>query len=267
MQESLREDVSFLADSTMRGREFGSPEVQKAVYYVADAFKKAGLWTGIQSFRTGGKVGHNVTGMTPGFYERYILVSAYFDGLGVIGDKPYPGADSNASGVAALMELARALAKSAFESTTGIIFVAFDGHGNDMAGSKAFFDRFFIDYNICLAVNLDILGSTLVPVRKGRPDYLIALGGWNYDFALSRANRDTGLHLTYDYYGSRNFTDLFYKSLGDQKWFVQKKIPAVMFTSGITLNTNKPTDTPETLDYDVMARRVTLISNWLRNQL
>lgn len=267
MPESLRADVSFLADSTMCGREFGSPEVQKAVYYVVNSFKEAGLWTGVQCFRTGGKAGHNVIGMTPGFYDRYILVSAYFDGLGTIGGKPFPGADSNASGVAALLELARGLANAAFDSTTGIIFVAFDGHGLDMAGSKAFFDRYFTDYNICLAVNLDILGSTLVPVRKERPDYLIALGGWNYDFSLSRANRDIGLHLSYDYYGSRNFTDLFYKSMGDQKWFVQKKIPAVMFTSGITLNTNKPTDTPETLDYEIMARRVKLISNWLRNQL
>lgn len=267
MQESLRADVAFLADSTMRGREFGSPEVQKAVYYVAGSFREAGLWTGIQSFRTNGKVGHNVFGMTPGFYERYILVSAYFDGLGVVSGTQYPGADSNASGVAALMELARRLAGAAFESTTGIIFVAFDGHGSDMAGSKAFIGRFMEDKNISLAVNMDILGSSLVPVRKGRPDYLIALGGGNYDFSLSRANRDIGLHLSYDYYGSRNFTDLFYKSMGDQKWFVQKKIPAVMFTSGITLNTNKPTDTPETLDYEIFSRRVVLISNWLRSQL
>lgn len=267
LADRLRTDVAFLADSTMRGRELGSPEVQKAVFYVKETFKEAGLWTGVQSFRTGGRTGHNVIGITPGYYERYILVCSYFDGLGVIDGKPYPGADSNASGVAALLNVAGELAKSAFESTTGIIFAAFDGHGANMSGSKAFFDRFYPEYDIYMVVNIDIIGSTLVPVRKGRPDYLIALGGGNHDFSLSKANRDLDLHLTYDYYGSRNFTDLFYKSMGDQKWFVQKKIPAVMFTSGITLNTNKLTDTPETLDYDIMARRVTLIGKWLRNQL
>ena len=266
LRESLRSDVAFFADSTMRGREFGSPEVQKAVFYVANTFKMSGLWTSVQSFRAAGKVGHNVIGVTPGYFDRYILVCSYFDGLGVVSGKIYPGADSNASGMAALLSVARSLARSASESTTGVIFVAFDGHGVDMAGSKAFHDAFSKQYNVSLVVNLDILGSTLAPLKKGRPDYLIALGGLAYDFGLSRANRDPGLHLSYDYYGSRNFTDLFYKSMGDQKWFVQKKVPAVMFTSGITLNTNKPTDTVETLDYDILARRVTLITNWLRYQ-
>lgn len=267
LAESLRKDVTFLADSTMRGREIGSPMVQRAVFYIANTFKRSGLWTGIQSFRVSGKVGHNIIGVTPGYYDRYILVCSYFDGLGEVSGKVYPGADSNASGVAALLSLSRKLARSASDSTTGIIFAAFDGHGADMAGSKAFYDSFSTQYNVTLVVNLDILGSTLAPVRKNRPDYLIALGGMMYDFSLSRANRGPGLHLTYDYYGSRNFTDLFYKSMGDQKWFVQKKVPAVMFTSGITLNTNKATDTVETLDFDVMARRVTLIGDWLGYQL
>lgn len=267
LPDRLRNDVTFLADTTHRGREFGEPKEQGAIFYVAKAFRNAGLWTGVQAFRSHGKTGHNVVGLTPGFYSRYILVSAYLDGLGELDGNIYPGADSNASGVAVLMDLASTLSTASFDRRTGIIFVAFDGHGSDMSGSKAFLERYEKEYNIILAVNIDIIGSTLAPVKKNRPDYLIALGGNGFDFSLARANSGIGLHLTYDYYGSRNFTDLFYKSMGDQKWFLAKKIPAVMFTSGITDNTNKLTDTPETLDYEVMAKRVNLIAKWLRSQL
>lgn len=263
----LREDVTFLADTTHRGREFGNPKEQGVVFYVARSFRDAGLWTRVHSFRHAGRTGHNVVGMTPGYYDRYILVSAYLDGLGEIEGNIYPGADSNASGVAALMSIARDLSAASFDRNTGIIFVAFDGHGSEMSGSRAFSESFSTELNIVMAVNIDIIGSTLAPVRKNRPDYLIALGGRQYDFSLTRANRGIGLHLTYDYYGSRNFTDLFYKSLSDQKWFLDRRIPAVMFTSGITDNTNKLTDTPETLDYDVMSKRVELISKWIKSQL
>ena len=267
LPEELRREVVFLADSTMCGRGMGTSEVQRAIFHITRRFMDAGLWTRVQSFRAHDAVGHNVIGVTPGYYDRYILVCAYFDGLGRLGENVYPGADSNASGVAALMYLASRLSAAAYDGNTGIVFVAFDGHASDLAGSKAFMERYGRRYNIELVANIDIIGSTLEPVKKNRPDYLLALGGQAYDYSLSRANREERLHLTYSYYGSSNFTDLFYKSMGDQKWFVQKKIPAVMFTSGITRNTNKPADTPETLDYDVFAKRVRVIARWVKDQL
>ena len=44
-------------------------------------------------------------------------------------------------------------------------------------------------------------------------------------------------------------------------------IPAVMFTSGITLLNNKPADTPDSLDYEVLRDRVRLIFYWLNKVL
>ena len=40
-----------------------------------------------------------------------------------------------------------------------------------------------------------------------------------------------------------------------------------MFTSGITMNTNKPADTPETLDYAILKRRILLIYYFLVSRL
>lgn len=284
LEAELRSDVAFLADSLQRGREFGRKETLGVGFYIYKSFKEAGLWTRFQSFSRGDVVGRNVVGFTPGFYDNYIVVATHYDGLGakeagsdaapaaaVAGgiaprahlENFYPGADSNASGVAALLAVVRELRD--IRSRTGIIFVAFDGFSADMSGSQAFLRDLGRDYRITAMVNLDILGSSAAPVREDRPDYLIALGGGAYSWDLSRLNRETDLYLSYDYYGSSRFTSLFYNSMSDQKWFLEKKIPCVMFTSGITMDTNKVTDTPDKLDYPVFARRVRLISLWLRH--
>ena len=116
-------------------------------------------------------------------------------------------------------------------------------------------------------ISLDQLGSSLAPLHKDRPDYLIALGGSAWRAGLEKANLGPRLDLGYDYYGSRNFTDLFYRRVGDQRWFLEAGIPAVMFTSGITEHTNKVTDTPDTLNYPLLEQRIALIADWLRSLL
>ena len=74
------------------------------------------------------------------------------------------------------------------------------------------------------------------------------------------------LDLCLSYYGSRTFTDVFYR-LSDQRVFVDNNIPAVLFTSGITMNTNKTRDTAASLDMNVLKKRITLIYHWLESML
>lgn len=262
----LRDDVGYLADSLRSGRGFGKGGAQAAAFYVVRQMRSAGLRTTVQSFNSSSGAGHNVYGVTPGWFRRYIVVGAYFDGLGKPSESYYPGADSNASGVAAMLSLARSLAGDC-KGDTGIIFVAFDGHNASLSGSREFCRMIRRNYRISMMVNLDILGSTKAPVHKNRPDYLIALGGSSHRFRLENANRGLGLDLSYDYYGSNNFTELFYRRISDQKWFLEDGVPSLMFTSGITMDTNKISDTADSLDYDVFTKRVELIMKWLRMQL
>ena len=261
LRESLRGDVTFLADSLVKGREFGTKGNLDAAFHINKSFRDAGLWARFQLYRSDGRTGRNVIGITPGFYDSYIVIGAHFDGLGFHGGRHYPGADSNASGVAALLALAREIVH--LRSHTGVIFVAFDGYNDSMSGSSAFLEEAFKSYKIDLMVNLDILGATSSPIREGQPAYLIALGAAAYSWQLNSIGREAGLDLAFDYYGSSRFTDLFYKEISDQKWFLKKRIPSVMFTSGITMDTNRISDTTDKLDYDIMARRVNLISTWL----
>ena len=80
---------------------------------------------------------------------------------------------------------------------------------------------------------------------------------------MDNANRGIGLDLGFDYYGSSNFTELFYRKVSDQRWFLEKGIPSVMFTSGITMRTNKTADTVGSLDLDMLGRRISFISRWI----
>lgn len=265
-EDVLRAEVEFLCDSLCAGRGMGTAGAQSAVFYLLRQLRDAGLRTTVQSFSAAGRTGRNVVAATPGWYRRYIVVGARADGLGTLGGRIYPGADANASGVAALLALARELG-ACCGGDTGLVFVAFDGHEADLAGSRAFLDRYGSEYPPVLMVSLDQLGSALAPVRRDRPDYLIALGGAAWRSGLEAANRGPRLDLTYDYYGSRAFTDLFYRRVGDQRWFLEAGIPSVMFTSGITEHTNKISDTPATLDFALLERRVGLIAAWLRGML
>ena len=77
---------------------------------------------------------------------------------------------------------------------------------------------------------------------------------------------DINLDLCLSYYGSETFTRVFYR-LSDQKVFVDNGIPAVLFTSGITMNTNKTRDTAASLDMNILKKRVTLIYHWLESML
>ena len=264
--DALRHEVTFLCDSLHAGRGFGAAGDQGAAFYLLRRLRDEGLRTTVQTFSEGGRYGHNVVAVTPGWYRRYIVVGAYFDGLGVLEEHIYPGADANASGVAALLALAHEL-PAACKGDTGIVFVAFDGHNANLSGARAFLERYRREFPVTLMVNLDLLGSSLAPVSKDRPDYLIALGGTRFMFSLESANRGPALDLSYDYYGSPSFTDIFYEKISDQRWFLEAGIPSVMFTSGITMHTNKLTDTPESLDYPLLSRRIDLIHLWLRSQL
>jgi dephospho-CoA kinase len=77
---------------------------------------------------------YNVIGVIPGkghfigLEDQVIIVSAYYDGLGVSPDgRLYPGANDNASGVATMLELARVLKASAYQPDKTVIFVAWAG--------------------------------------------------------------------------------------------------------------------------------------------
>lgn len=273
-----REIVEHLCDSIMEGRASGSKGGEAARIYIQEYFKNLELkpfyFRSSQTFRHNDTIKmHNVFGVVPALApsEKYIVVSAHYDHLGIIKGKTYPGADDNASGVAALLTVAEMFSQMRRDSVgpgVNILFVAFDGKEYSMAGSKRFTAQLPIaPENILCEINLDILGSTLVPVHR-RQDYLIVLGRNTLPEGLrgciAKANRVAALDIDYTFYGSDDFTRTMYR-LGDHYPFYQKGVPALLFTSGFHQHTLKTTDTPEIIDYPVLARRTKLIFNTIIN--
>jgi Zn-dependent M28 family amino/carboxypeptidase len=285
-ERELRTRVEFLSDSLCTGRGSGTPGGSEAAFWISRQFSQLNLTPFghfTHCFAMPGKAGHNIIGSIPGRLRgKYVIIMAHYDGLGTLDGKLYPGADSNASGVAALLSLAQAFFqsyKASGQCAPTLIFAALDGRQANMAGAYALCGElldsklkdprtgFVIDReDILEVVNLDIIGSTLAPLDAKRPDFLIMLGGQPHqNDLLSFLNRSQGigLDLGFDYYGSRDFTELFYRRICDQRPFLEKGIPSVLFTSGITLRTNRTDDVASSLDYSVLRKRIELIYHWI----
>ena len=95
------------------------------------------------------------------------------------------------------------------------------------------------------------------------------LSDGDYRFELNRANDSDGLHLDIatDYYGSDGFTQMFLSKIGDQGVFSRRGANSVVFTSGITMKTNKVEDDALSLNYPVFKKRIFLIFHWLEKVL
>lgn len=279
-RDQLRRDVEFLSSQLCEGRATGTVGAVEAAQLVSRRFAKFELVPVTpaysSSFYTAGKVGRNVIGIQPGWGDKYIIIAAHYDNLGILEGNLYPGADSNASGVAMLLGLVAELAGNIYPQS--IIFVALDAH-QTMAGAADLLEKIqeerLIDprtgrpiyaRNITSFVNLDMLGSTSAPLHPGRPDYLIMLGSEKHRSLIQRLNLD-GLDLGFDYYGSASFTEMFLYRAGDQKVFHDAGFPVGLFTSGITMLTNKRDDDVDTLDYDMMEKRLTLLYHFFDHSI
>ena len=280
-EDGLRTRVEFLSDSLLTGRASGTPGSIHAQACIAREFAAAGLlptngsW--FRGFRTvSGAPAHNVLGFLPGSGDKYVIVAAHYDHIGTLSGTMYPGADSNASGVAALLTLARMFQKmkelgKTYSST--LIFAALDGKEQSLGGANHLWSEIeggrLIDpkrgvpvraKSIDRMVNIDQVGGTEAPLKSRRPDYLMMLSepadGRRDALLIANMSPEVSLDLGFDYYGSKDFTRVFFRTISDQKPFLEHGIPSVMFTSGITMRNNKANDNAESLDYGILRRRV-----------
>lgn len=168
---ALHQDIEQLSDAQMQGRKTGSAGAQLARQYIAQRYQQLGLQHFSASYMQPFGYGHqktaiNVVGYLPGcqYPQHYIVVTAHYDHLGKQGRKIFHGADDNASGVAAMLELASRLGKSCPDYS--YIFLATDAEENGLYGSKAFVAQPPVALSsIVLNLNLDMLGR---PDRRGK---------------------------------------------------------------------------------------------------
>lgn len=204
--------------------------------------------------------------------DEYIIISAHYDHLGKHNRRVFQGANDNASGTAAMLEIAKAFKSASKENKTpkrSIIFVAFTGEEKGLLGSRFFVNNSPIPLkSIKTNLNMDMLGR--IDSNHKFPDYIYLLGTSDLKPSLkamcdSLNDLQPQLNLDYKYDSPHN---AFYGA-SDQASFVSKGIPAIMYFNGLHQDYHTEKDTPDKLNYKNIERvaRLVFLTAWeLANQ-
>jgi Zn-dependent M28 family amino/carboxypeptidase len=149
-ESQLIADLRILSADDMEGRDTGAPGGERARAYLVSRLEAMGVAAPplgrLQPFSAEGRApegtrtfnGTNILGLIPGtrVSDKYIVVTAHYDHVGMNGGEIYNGADDNASGVATVLELARRLKETPPEHN--VIIALLDGEERSLLGAKHF---------------------------------------------------------------------------------------------------------------------------------
>lgn len=164
---NLLNDLKILSADDMQGRQVGTDGGAKAREYVLKRFKDSGLQMLGNSYltpfefsaRIGTKInGVNVIGFVKGKKnaDKYIIITAHYDHVGVKNGDVFNGADDNASGTVALFAMAEYFKKK--QSNNSLIFVAFDAEESGLQGAKKFVENLPVKKeSVLLNINMDMV--------------------------------------------------------------------------------------------------------------
>ncbi len=249
IKESITKHLNNLATDAQNGRAPGSKESREVAEYIKSQFSEIGLETSYQTFGFNNRL-KNVIGVIPSNNGKYIVIGAHYDHLGSFLGTVYNGADDNASGVSAIIEISRQLIREKLQY--GIVFVAFDAEESGLNGSRYFVNN--TDYKIDLMLSLDMVGHLNHEARLIYEGAATIINGEKF---LENSEVDNISVKTYPVANhSGVLTDTFY--------FSKKNIPAMNVYTGLeTSNYHKPTDDIETLDIDGMVQVVKQVSRFI----
>ena len=168
-EDLIKKHITVLSSDEMEGRKAGTQGIEKAARYIENEFQKIGLnkFDGLstyrQEFNEKGLALFNVIGILDGKSNKdeFIVISAHYDHLGINkngnGDVIYNGANDNASGVAAVLALAKYFSKMKVNERS-IIFVAFTAEEMGLIGSNYFGEK-INPKKIVAGINIEMIGK------------------------------------------------------------------------------------------------------------
>ncbi len=198
------------------------------------------------------RTGHNVIGYIDHGAASTVILGAHFDHLGYGEDGNsrhtsheaaiHNGADDNASGTAALIELSRKLRNSGAKNNN-YLFIAFSGEELGLYGSKYFTENPTIDIRTAnYMINMDMVG------RLNDSTKVLTVGGYGTSPSWGRLYRQydmahvkkTELNFKYDSSGT---------GPSDHTSFYRKDIPVLFYFTGLHTDYHKPTDDADRVNY------------------
>jgi hypothetical protein len=271
-------DIAYLASPALAGRAAGTPGNDSAAVFLARRLHALGLpgaFPGVCAAGTTCRIsyfqyfvgeevrGHNVgafiRGSDPDFYREFIVIGAHYDHLGRsprfaldpdLLASVHPGADDNASGTAALLELARRLA--ARPPPRSILIIHFDAEEWGLVGSRAFVQRPPVPASaIVFMLNLDMVGRL-----RGR-DLLI--DGSVADLP-TRALADSVARAV----GVPAVRSNVSEGRSDHAVFAALGVPALSLTSGFHSDYHRVTDVASRIDVPGLTRIVDVAEGIVR---
>ena len=282
---SLRGHVSFLASDLLEGRSTPSRGLDIAAEYIAAQFRRAALQpAGEDGYFQAGSMApstrnrnpaapppapvklRNVIGVLRGsdaaLSTTYVILSAHYDHLGMLqtgeGDRIFNGADDNASGTAAVLEIAAAIARLGTRPKRSIVFMAFAGEEKGLLGSRYYAAHpvFPVEKTVA-AINLEELGRTddvTGPVLSTA--YVTGFDYSDIGPILETAGKLTGVTIAKHAENS----DRFFGS-SDNQPLAAAGIPAHTLSVGFIFpDYHKVGDEWQKLDYDNMAKVVRAVA-------
>ena len=278
-EKNLKELVYELASDKYEGRETGEKGQKLAAQYLADFYKNLHIDAAqgdddyfqeipVAYFNNKSQNdSENVIAIIRGSEkpEEYVVITAHYDHLGVKGEEIYNGADDDASGTVAVLEIARAFKKAAkdgYGPKRSIVFLHLTGEERGLLGSKYYTENpIFSLENTIVNLNIDMIGRYDIKHAEN-PDFVYLIGSDKlskelHELSEAANKKYTNLQLDYTYNDENDPNRFYYRS--DHYNFAKNNIPIIFYFTGVHEDYHRPTDTADKIRYDLLKKRTHLI--------
>ncbi len=279
--QDLKKHLYIYASDEMEGRMTGTKGQKKAAEYIRDFYKKEGIAAAPgttdyfqevpESYFAGKREprsSENVVAFIKGSEkpEEIIVISAHLDHVGMDNEgNVFNGADDDGSGTVAIMEIAQAFQKAVKDGNgpkRSILFLHVTGEEIGLYGSRYYTENplFPLENTVC-NLNIDMIGR-IDPDKKENPNYIYLIGSNKIsqelqDISAEVNEKYTQLKLDYKYDDPDDPNRFYYRS--DHYNFAKNNVPIIFYFNGVHEDYHKITDTPDKIEYDLMAERAKLI--------
>ncbi len=250
--DELQMHLAWLADRSQEGRSAGTEAGHRAGDYLATQLALLDLEPAgtdgnyLQGFRfsNGQPRYRNVLGIIrggdPELADEYVMICAHYDHVGVIRGSVFPGANDNASGTSMILELAESFQKMEPRPKRSILVAFWDAEEKGLFGSQHFADNPTVSLKkIKIVFNFDMVGTLQ-----------------NNSFEIFGSNAAGGTRELISRLISPDDPDVDFSSeyllASDHSSFYAKKIPSLMFFTGLDCPYHTPEDTFDIINFEGM---------------
>ncbi len=198
-------------------------------------------------------------GADPRLKAEFLLISAHYDHLETVNGQVFPGADDDASGVAAILAIARAFTYT--RPKRSVVAMFHTGEEMGLYGSRYFteIEPLVPLDSIVTCLNIDMIGRSRASDSEDSElsdtNSVYIIGSDKHSSSLHKLTTETNKRLynlgfDYRYNDESHPSRLFYRS--DHYNYARKGIPIVFFFTGLHRDYHRPSDTVEKIDFHKM---------------